>query len=81
MKLFEIMQFMADNNLDISRFDTFVSAYKTKKGSEITIGADEKTLLGLMNDKYIPVLFCLNAEQYKLLCSGITDVELLKSKP
>ncbi|WP_419486997.1 hypothetical protein [Chryseobacterium bernardetii] len=80
MKLFDIMQFMADNNLDIRRFDTFVAGNKTKKGSELTMGADESTLLGLMNDKYIPVLFCVNAEQYKMLSAGITDINLLKEK-
>lgn len=79
MKLFEIMQFMADNNLDISRADTFVEGKKVKAGSHITMGADESTLMGLASDKYIPVLFCINEKQYKLLSSGVTDLEQLKA--
>ena len=78
MKLFEIMQFMADNNLDITRADTLVSGQKVKQGAEITIGTDENTLIGLMSEKYIPVLFCINKEQYKLLSKGIKDIDELK---
>lgn len=73
------MQFMADNNLDISRADTFIEGKKVKQGAHITMGTDESTLIGLMNDKYIPVLFCINERQYKLLSSGITDLEQLKA--
>lgn len=79
MKLFEIMQFMSDNNLDISRADTFVGGEKVKQGAHITIGADESALMGLANRKYIPVLFCVNEKQYKLLSSGITDLKQLKA--
>lgn len=79
MKLFEILQFMADNNLDVSRADTFVEGQKVKQGAHITMGADESALYGLMNEKYIPVLFFINKEQYKLLSSGITDLEQLKA--
>ena len=79
MKLFEIKQFMADNNLDISRADTFVEGGMSKQGARITMGADESALYGLMDEKYIPVLFCINKEQYKLLSSGVTDLEKLKA--
>ena len=79
MKLFEILQFMADNNLDVMRADTFVEGQKVKQGATITMGADESVLYGLMNEKYIPVLFCINKEQYKLLSSGVTDLEQLKA--
>ena len=78
MKLFDLMKFMSDNNLDISRADTFIEGKKVKQGAEITMGADENTLLGLMYGKYIPVLFCINKEQYKLISNGITDFEKLK---
>ncbi|ALR29741.1 hypothetical protein ATE47_04045 [Chryseobacterium sp. IHB B 17019] len=73
------MQFMADNNLDIRRFDTFVSGEKVKIGSHLTMGADQSTLLGLMNEKYIPVLFCVNKDQYKKISAGITDLKQLES--
>jgi len=42
------------------------------------MGTDEATLIGLMNDKYIPVLFCVNKKQYKLLSKGIKNLDELK---
>ncbi len=68
------MQFMAENDLDIRRFDSFISGEKVKAGSHLTMGADQSTLLGLMSEKYIPVLFCVNKDQYKKLSEGITDL-------
>ena len=67
MKLFDIMRFMSDNNLDISRADTFIGAKKVKQGTEITMGADDKSLNKLIEGKCIPVLFLINKKQYKML--------------
>jgi len=71
---------MSDNNLDISRADTFVAGRSTKQGAEITMGADLGTLIKIQTETYIPVLFCINAKQYELLSKGITDLKELKDK-
>lgn len=80
MNLLEIMAFMAKNNLDISRADTFVEGKTVKQGANITMGASMKDLINIQTGKTTPVLFLLNNEQYKLLSSGNTDLETLKSK-
>ena len=59
MKLFDIMRFMSDYGLDISRADTFIGAKKVKQGTEITMGADDKSLNKLIEGKCIPVLFLI----------------------
>lgn len=74
------MAFMAENNLDISRADTFVEGKSVKQGAHVTMGADMKALINIQTGKYTPVLFLLNKEQYKLLSSGNTDLETLKTK-
>lgn len=79
MKLFEVMQFMADNNLDISRADTFVSGKSVKQGAEITMGTDLNALIKVQTGSYIPVLFFINENQYKLLSEDVTDIEKLKA--
>ncbi|BAP30108.1 uncharacterized protein CHSO_1071 [Chryseobacterium sp. StRB126] len=80
MNLLQIMAFMAENNLDISRADSFVEGKSVKQGANITMGASMKDLINIQTEKTIPVLFFLNIEQYKLLSSGNTDLETLKSK-
>lgn len=80
MNLLEVMAFMAENNLDIARSDAFVSGQSVKQGAHITMGTDMKTLINIQTEKYTPVLFCINTEQYILISSGETDVETLKSK-
>ncbi|AZA82183.1 hypothetical protein C1637_09865 [Chryseobacterium lactis] len=74
------MAFMASNDLDITRADTFVEGKSVKQGAQITMGADLKALINIQTGKCTPVLFFLNNEQYKLLSSGNTDLETLKSK-
>lgn len=80
MNLLEIMAFMAENNLDISRADSFVEGKSVKQGAAITMGASMKDLINIQTEKTIPVLFFINFEQYKLLSVGNTDLETLKSK-
>lgn len=80
MNLLEVMAFMAKNDLDIARSDAFVSGLSVKQGAHVTMGTDMKTLINIQTEKYIPVLFCINHEQYKLISSGETDLEILKSK-
>ncbi|TQM18311.1 hypothetical protein [Chryseobacterium aquifrigidense] len=80
MNLLEIMAFMAENNLDIARSDSFVEGKSVKQGANITMGASMKDLINIQMGKVTPVLFLLNNEQYKLLSSGNTDLELLKTK-
>ena len=78
MKLFDIMRFMSDNNLDISRADTFIGAKKVKQGTEITIGADDKSLNKLIEGKCIPVLFLINKKQYEMLSKFSLESENIK---
>ena len=78
MKLFEIMKFMAENNLDISRSDTLVELQQVKQGSIISMGSTAQILMNLTFKKHIPILFTINAKQYELLSKGITDLEKLK---
>ena len=78
MKLFEIMKFMAENNLDISRSDTLVELQQVKQGSIISMGSTAQILMNLTFEKHIPILFTINAKQYELLSKGITDLEKLK---
>jgi hypothetical protein len=80
MNLLEIMAFMAEHNLDISRANTFVEGKSVKQGANITMGASLKDLINIQTGKCTPVLFLINNEQYKLLSAGNTDIETLKSK-
>jgi hypothetical protein len=68
-RLFQILDEMNLSDINngtgnIAVSSTLISADKVKQGSKITMGADEKSMINLMNDKAIAVLVVINKEEY-----------------
>lgn len=67
MALFETLKHMAENNMDIKRFDTLHSADMTSKMGKITMCTSPeciRQLGGIGKQTHIPILFMINAEEY-----------------
>lgn len=78
MNLLEAMSLMANRNLEISRSDTVVSARKTSRGCEITIGVSDAVFDKYSVGNYSFLLFGINTSQYFQLTHKYTPEEYIK---
>lgn len=61
----EINQQDAENGTRLCAISTtLISADKVKQGAKIYMGADEQTLLDLLNNKVIPLIVFVDKEEY-----------------
>ena len=56
---------MSRENKDIRMSTNFVRADKVSEGAVVAMGVDEKTLLDLVTNKYVCILFVVDWEQYQ----------------
>lgn len=68
-RLFQVLDEMNVSDMEkgtrlVSVSGNFISADKVKQGTKVSMGSDDSSLFGIMNDKLIPVLLLIDKETY-----------------
>lgn len=68
-RLFEILDDMNKEDINngtrlVSISNSFISANKIKRGTEIKMGADDQAAIDLLSDKVTPILLLIDKEEY-----------------
>lgn len=84
-RMFEILDEMNLDDVEndtrlVSISNTLISADKVKQGAKISMGADEKSLFDLMDDKVIPLLILVDKEEYVKREKALAEKEALPKK-